>query len=77
MISMYTSFYLFGVGEVCPKTPIENWLAIILLVLSCSFNGYIIGNMALYLIELEKNNTEFQRKLDTANTAMMSLELNN
>ena len=31
--------------------------------------------MALYLIELEKNNKEFQRKLDVANTATSSLGL--
>ena len=73
LTSIYTSFYLFGVGEVVPRNTIENLLSIGLLVLSSLVNGFVIGNMALYLIELEKNNKEFQRKLDIANTAMHSL----
>lgn len=59
LTSLYTSFYLFGVGEVVPRTTIENLVSIILLVVSSNFNGFVIGNMALYLIELEKNNKEF------------------
>jgi len=32
--------------------------------------------MALYMNELNKKNAEFQRKLDTVNTAMKALNLN-
>ena len=39
-------------------------------------NGLIIGNMALYMNELNKKNAEFQRKLDTVNTAMKALNIN-
>ena len=38
-------------------------------------NGLIIGNMALYISELNKKNAEFQRKMDTVNTAMKNLNL--
>tara|TARA_B110000285_G_scaffold104410_1_gene118842 strand:+ start:1611 stop:1769 length:159 start_codon:yes stop_codon:yes gene_type:complete len=32
--------------------------------------------MALYMNELNKKNAEFQRKLDTVNTAMKALNIN-
>ena len=38
-------------------------------------NGLIIGNMALYLSELDKKSQEFQTKMDTVNTAMNNLNL--
>jgi len=58
-ISWYISFYLFGVGEVCPRTQKEIYVAIAILILSSIFNGLIIGNMSLYLTELNKKNAEF------------------
>lgn len=73
--SFYIAFYLFGVGEVCPRTQIETFVAICVLILSSILNGLIIGNMALYMNELNKKNAEFQRKLDTVNTAMKALNL--
>ena len=38
-------------------------------------NGLIIGNMALYLQELNKKNADFQTNMDTVNTAMNALNL--
>ena len=38
-------------------------------------NGLIIGNMAMYLQELNKKNASFQRNMDTVNTAMNALRL--
>ena len=51
-ISLYIGFYLFGVGEVCPRTSSELLVAIPILILSSIVNGLIIGNMALYISEL-------------------------
>ena len=73
--SLYIAFYLFAVGEVCPRTEMEVFVAIFILILSSIVNGIIIGNMALYMNELNKKNAEFQRKLDTINTAMKALNL--
>jgi len=75
MGSLYIAFYLFGVGEVCPRTTFELIAATIILILSSILNGLIIGNMALYMNELNRKNAEFQRKLDTVNTAMKALNL--
>ena len=58
-ISFYIGFYLFGVGEVCPRTQNEILVAVPILVLSSIANGLIIGNMALYLSELNRKDSEF------------------
>ena len=73
--SLYIAFYLFGVGEVCPRTVNELSLSIFVLIMSSIINGLIIGNMALYMNELNRKNADFQRKMDTVNTAMKNLNL--
>ena len=52
-------------------------MAIPILILSSIVNGLIIGNMALYISELKKKTSEFQKKMDTVNTAMKNLNLTN
>lgn len=74
--SFYTANYLFGVGEVTPKTQNEVMTAIPILIVSSIMNGLIIGNMAMYIAELQKKESEFQKKMDTVNTAMNNLKLN-
>jgi len=59
--ALYTSFFLFCVGEVVPRNSTENFMAIIALVVSSMINGFVIGNMALYIYEMNKINAEFQR----------------
>ena len=76
MTTLYIAFYLFGVGEVCPRTGYEIIVAINILLMSSIVNGLIIGNMALYMNELHKKKSEFNSKMDTVNTAMNSLKLN-
>ena len=73
--SFYTAYFLFGVGEVTPRTQTEVCVAIPILIISSIMNGLIIGNMALYISELNKKGAEFQRKMDTVNTAMNNLNL--
>ena len=75
-VSFYTGNYLFGVGEVTPKTMTEVMVSIPILIVSSIMNGLIIGNMALYIAELQKKESEFQKKMDTVNTAMNNLKIN-
>lgn len=75
LISLYIGFYLFGVGEVCPREQIEIMVAIPILIISSIVNGLIIGNMALFISELNKKNATFQQKMDTVNTSMKMLNL--
>ena len=43
------------------------------MIISSITNGIIIGNMALYMVELNKKNADFQRKMDTVGTAMRNI----
>ena len=74
-ISLYIGYYLFGVGEVCPRAQTEILVAIPILIFSSIINGLIIGNMALFIHELNKKNSDFQKKMDTMNTAMKTLNI--
>lgn len=74
-ISLYIGYYLFGVGEVCPRAQLEILVAIPILIFSSIINGLIIGNMALFIHELNKKNADFQKKMDTMNTAMKTLNI--
>jgi len=58
-ISLYIGYYLFGVGEVCPRAQLEILVAIPILIFSSIINGLIIGNMALFIHELNKKNADF------------------
>ena len=55
-ICIYIGYYLFVVGEVCPKTKLEIFITILVEILSAVMNGILIGNMAMYMYELNKNN---------------------
>ena len=74
-IMMYIGYYLFVVGEVTPKTEIEIFMAIIILITSAVLNGIIIGNMAMYMQEINKENQEFQNSMDVVNGAMSCLNI--
>ena len=50
-------------------------VAVPILIVSSIMNGLIIGNMALYISELNKKQGDFQKKMDTVNTAMNNLNL--
>ena len=52
LVSLYIGFYLFAVGEVCPRSQTELFAAAVIMLLSLTVNGIIIGNMSLYLYQL-------------------------
>ena len=72
---LYTSFYLFGVGEVVPRATIEFTLAVFVLLCSAVFNAIIIGNIAIQQELLNRKSINFQQKIDLTNTAMSNLGL--
>jgi hypothetical protein len=43
------------VGEVCPKTKTEIFITILIHTISAVLNGIIIGNMAMYMVEINKS----------------------
>ena len=76
LILMYTGFYLFGVGEVVPRSSwIEFLGAFMLLSISQLANAAIIGFLLTYLEELNKDVSEYSKKISLCNTAMLNLKL--
>ena len=76
LVLIYTGFYIFGVGEIVPRSSnLEFGTAIILCSLCTIFNALIIGLMTSYLEELNKNQVELNDNLNLSNTAMINLEL--
>jgi len=76
LISLYTGFYLFGVGEVCPRNRKEFIGATTILLIMAIYNAIIIGDIAIQQEELGRNQVMFQQKVDLTNTAMANLKLN-
>jgi hypothetical protein len=74
-VCLYIGYYLFVVGEVCPRNTTELGVTIVIHITSAVLNGIIIGNMAMYMIEINKSHSNFQESLDVVNGAMNSLSI--
>lgn len=75
-VLLYTGFYIFGVGEIVPRSSeIEFASAFILCSLCTIFNAVIIGYMTSYTEELNRKSVELADKLNLTNTAMLNLKL--
>lgn len=75
-IMMYTGFYLFGVGEVVPRSTWYEFAgAFFLLSLSQIANAAIIGVLLSYLEDLNIEASTVSAKVSLVNTAMLNLEL--
>ena len=74
-LALYTSFYLFGVGEVVPQTTLETILAIAILLVFLVVNNLVLGLFSIYAEELSHKAAILQKKIDLTNTAMSNLAL--
>ena len=73
---LYTGFFIFGVGEIVPRTGDSEFLVAIILCSLCTiFNALIIGYMTSYMEELNRKSAELSEKLNLTNTAMLNLNL--
>ena len=61
--------------ELGPRTITSLWFISIVLILGAVINAYIFGNLAVILTEMNQKNQRFQRKIDTANTAMKNMHI--
>ena len=76
MVLLYTGFYIFGVGEIVPRSNSFEFFCAFLLCSVCTiFNALIIGYMTSYTEELNKKTAELAGKLNLINTAMLNLDL--
>jgi len=52
--SYFAACYLFGLGEVVPKTTFELFYASIVMIISAIFNANIVGTMAVLVSQLSE-----------------------
>ena len=71
----YHAIMVFGLNEVAPRTGLETFIVIIMMIASAIANAFIFGEMAVLVQEMDKKDIEFQESLDNANTAMHSLDI--
>jgi hypothetical protein len=69
-LALYTSFYLFAVGEVCPSNIVETAIAIIILIAAAIMNNVLLSLFSVYAEELSRKANMMQKKIDLTNTAM-------
>jgi hypothetical protein len=60
LINFYIGIYLFAVGEVVPRTETEVYVACVIIFCSLIINAVLIGNMSVYMSELNVKNIQFQ-----------------
>lgn len=75
LLSLYTAFYLFGVGEVVPQTQLEGAISIFTLIIFAIINNTVLSIFAVYAEELGHKDSLLQAKIDLTNTAMSNLKL--
>ena len=76
LVLLYTGFYIFGVGEVVPRSNSFEFFSGFILCSACTIaNAVIIGYMTSYTEELTKKSAELSEKLNLINTAMLNLKL--
>ena len=66
---------VFGLNEVAPRSLLETFIVILMMIASAIANAFIFGEMAVLVQEMVKKDIEFQESLDNANTAMHSLDI--
>jgi len=75
-VLLYTGFYIFGVGEIVPRSSSFEFFMGFILCSACTIaNAVIIGYMTSYMEELNKKTAELNEKLNLTNTAMLNLNL--
>ena len=73
-VLLYTGFYLFGVGEVVPRSTQGEFGIAFLLLASCTIiNAVVIGYMTTYVDELNRKSQELADRINLTNTAMLNL----
>ena len=66
---------LIGGNETAPTTPLECGYIVFLNIAAAIINSYIFGEMTFLTNIITKKQTEYQKKVDIANTAMKNIDL--
>jgi hypothetical protein len=67
----------FGGNELGPRNPLECAYIVICMICAAIINSYIFGEMSFLVTVISRKQTEYQYKVDTANTAMKNIDLEN
>ena len=73
--SVYHSVMLFGVNEMASRTTLVLSLSSFIMLFSAMINANIFGIIAVLISDISKRSVKFQEKYDTANTAMVNMEI--
>jgi hypothetical protein len=71
--SLYHSVLLLGGNDIGPRGNLQLVFTVVILITGAIINASIFGNIAVILQTLNRKQTEFQDKLDNANSAMKNL----
>ena len=74
-MSFYISILMFGGNEIGGTTSLELAFTGLTMLFSAIVNAIIFGEMAVLVETISRKETEFQERIDTANTAMKNLSL--
>lgn len=66
-----------GGNEMAPRTALECAIIAIFMLIAAFINASIFGEMAFLATVISKKTTIYQEKVDTSNTAMKNIKLEN
>ena len=64
-----------GGNEVGPRTDLEIIVSFVILVFLAIYNSFIFGEMTILIRMCTRKSVDFQSEIDTANTAMSNIDL--
>ena len=74
-MSMYYSVLVVGGNELAPANKYQKIYAAIIILVGNLINANIFGEMAVLMQVITRRSTEFQEKLDIANTIMHNIQI--
>ena len=75
-ISLYYSVLMLAGNDLFPQGTLQVFFATFLVLAGAIINANIFGNIAVLLQQLNRKTANFQAKIENANSAMKSLEIN-
>lgn len=72
---MYYSVLLVGGNELSPSNNVEKFYGAFIMLIGNLVNANIFGEMAVLTQVITRRSTEFQEKLDIANTIMQNIQI--
>lgn len=75
MMVVYYMIACMGGNELGPRNPLECIIIVVLMLMAALINANLFGEMAFLATIISKKSTIYQGKVDTANTAMKNIHM--